>query len=274
MNEANSYSIGQSSDVLKFMQFRTAERCCDFMREFVVSDSQILDCGCGPGSITLGLAGWAPQGNVVGIDAAEAPLVQARALAGELGVANVEFNRADVFNLPYQDGRFDVVFSSAMFCHLSGLDRVLAEIKRVLKPGGIVAVRDVIFDSVIMYPQDELLEEFYKILVLGIEHYGGNANVGRELGAWLHGAGFADVMLTVGTNQPKDASERAEFYSAVAKLLSSELSELAVANGWTTTDRIALIIGRFETLASEPGSISVATYGQAVGRKPWSVSDL
>jgi ubiquinone/menaquinone biosynthesis C-methylase UbiE len=268
LNEANPYSIGQSGDVLKFMRFRTAERCCDFMREFVEPDSQILDCGCGPGSITLGLARWAPQGKVIGIDAAEAPLVQARALARDLAVTNVEFNQADVFNLPYEDARFDVVFSSALFCHLSGLDSVLAEIKRVLKPGGIVAVRDVIFDCVIMHPQDNLLEEFYKILVLGIEHYGGNASIGRELGAWLHTAGFANVMLTVGTNQPKDASERAEFYSAVVRLLSDELSELAVANGWTTTDRIAQIVGRFEALASEPGSISVATYGQAVGRKP------
>ena len=267
MNEESAYSIGQSNEALKFMKFRTADRCCGFMRDLVTSNSRILDCGCGPGSITVGLAQWASEGYVIGIDAAESPLDSARALAKELDLANVEFNQADVYNLPFEDEGFDLVFSSAMFCHLSGLDRVLAEIKRVLKPGGIVTIRDIIFDSAVMYPQDELLKEYYEILGLGMKHYGGNPNVGRELGELLSSAGFSDVILTVGTNQPVNSSERAEYYSSVANLLSKELSELAVANGWVTADRLDQIFRRFESLHSEPGAISVVLYGQVVGRK-------
>ena len=108
----SSYTIGHEEGALACMRFRTAERSCAFFRHHVRAESHILDCGCGPGSITVGLAQWAPDGETVGIDIGAEQLDGARALARDLGVNNVTFRQADIFDLPFEDDTFDVVFSA------------------------------------------------------------------------------------------------------------------------------------------------------------------
>jgi ubiquinone/menaquinone biosynthesis C-methylase UbiE len=97
MATESSYTIGHKEGALTQMRSRTAERCCAFFRERIRSDSRILDCGCGPGSITVGLARWAPDGQTVGIDLCAEQLDGARALARDLGVENVTFRDEDAF---------------------------------------------------------------------------------------------------------------------------------------------------------------------------------
>jgi ubiquinone/menaquinone biosynthesis C-methylase UbiE len=53
---SQDYSLGYSESALSYMGFRSAERCCAFFRDRMDAASEVLDCGCGPGSITLGLA--------------------------------------------------------------------------------------------------------------------------------------------------------------------------------------------------------------------------
>ena len=151
--EESSYSIGHKEGPLAYMRSRTAEVCCAFFREHVRRDSRILDCGCGPGSVTVGLAQWAPDGETVGIDLGAEQLEGARALASNLGVENVSFRQGDIFDLPFEDNSFDVVFSHAVLLHLADPERALVEIRRVLRPGGLVAVRDIINASIIVWPE-------------------------------------------------------------------------------------------------------------------------
>ena len=68
---------------------------------------RLLDVGCGPGSITLGLAEAVAPGEVVGVDLQPAQVEQARALAAERGVANVRFEVASAYALPFPDAAFD-----------------------------------------------------------------------------------------------------------------------------------------------------------------------
>src|SRR5215510_14413556 len=98
----SNYTIGHKEGPLAYMRFRTAERSCAFFRQHVRSTSRILDCGCGPGSITVGLAQWAPDGETVGIDLGAKQLDGARALARDLGVKNVTFRQGDIFALPFE----------------------------------------------------------------------------------------------------------------------------------------------------------------------------
>jgi SAM-dependent methyltransferase len=85
MTSDRSYTVGHKEGPLAYLRrFRTAERCCGFFRQVVQADSRILDCGCGPGSITIGLAQWAPEGQTVGIDIGAEQLDGARALAHDL----------------------------------------------------------------------------------------------------------------------------------------------------------------------------------------------
>src|SRR6266516_4788675 len=106
MTTGRHYTIGHKESALAQMRSRTAERCCAFFRQHVQTRARILDCGCGPGSITVGLAQWAPDGQTVGIDLSAEQLDGARALARDLGVMNVEFRQGDIFALPFADGSF------------------------------------------------------------------------------------------------------------------------------------------------------------------------
>jgi len=110
MATESTYTIGHQECALAYMRFRSAERSCGFFRDQVGPASRILDCGCGPGSITLGLARWAPEGETIGIDIGAEQLDGARARARDLGVTNVAFREASIFDLPFADDSFDVVF--------------------------------------------------------------------------------------------------------------------------------------------------------------------
>lgn len=98
--------------------------------EFVPPDPQqtILDLGCGTGTLTCELA--ARAGTVIGLDASPDMVAAARAR-----FPGLDFITGDALALPFEN-RFDVVFSNAVFHWLPDHDRLLKNIRRVLKPGG------------------------------------------------------------------------------------------------------------------------------------------
>lgn len=267
--EESSYSIGHKEGPLAYMRSRTAEVCCAFFREHVQRDSRILDCGCGPGSVTVGLAQWAPDGETVGIDLGAEQLEGARALASNLGVENVSFRQGDIFDLPFEDNSFDVVFSHAVLLHLADPERALVEIRRVLRPGGLVAVRDIVNASIIVWPDEALVRELPRMFRLGAQHFGGNPDIGQELGTLLHAAGFEDVFFTLGGfQQPEQPEERAGYFSVIAGLVEGDLATLAIREGWITEEKLAQAVARLREFANVPGSIWAVAFGQAIGWKP------
>jgi ubiquinone/menaquinone biosynthesis C-methylase UbiE len=268
MATESSYTIGHMEGPLAYMRFRTVERSCAFFRQHIRSTSRILDCGCGPGSITVGLAHWAPDGETVGIDLGAEQLDGARALARDLGVKNVAFRQGDILDLPFGDDTFDVVFSQTVLFHIPDRQRALAEIKRVLRPGGLVALRDAINGSIMIWPDDLFVREIGRMVRLGAQRSSGNPDVGRELGTLLHSAGFTDVFLTLGFEQPERPEERAEYFSVVAGVLEGDLTRLGVSEGWSTAEKLAQAASRCRDLANVPGSIWAIPFGQAIGRKP------
>jgi ubiquinone/menaquinone biosynthesis C-methylase UbiE len=268
MATESSYTLGHKEGALAQMRHRTAERCCAFFRQHVQAGSQILDCGCGPGSITVGLAEWAPDGQTVGIDLGAEQLDGARALARDLGLENVTFRQGDIFDLPFEDASFDVVFSQTVLYHIPNTEKALAEIKRVLRPGGLVALRDAITASLIVWPEEPLVREAYGMFSRGAQHSGGNPDVGRQLGTLLHAAGFEEVFFTLGFMQPERPEERAEYFSRIASVIEGDLAALAVKEGWSTAERLAEGTARLRSLANQPGSICANAWGQASGRKP------
>ncbi len=268
MATEKTYSIGHQECALAYMRFRSAERSCGFFRDRIGPASRILDCGCGPGSITTGLARWAPDGEAVGIDIGAEQLEGARAIAREQGVTNVTFRQGSIFDLPFADDSFDVVFSQTVLFHVPHPEKALAEIKRVLRPGGLVALRDGINASVFIWPDEPLVRELGRVVRLGALRSGGNPDVGRELGTLLHAAGFDDVFFTLGVEQPERPEERAQYFSLVAGLLEGDLAQLALSEGWSTRERLSAAAARCRELASEPGSIWAIPFGQATARKP------
>jgi ubiquinone/menaquinone biosynthesis C-methylase UbiE len=82
---------------------------------------RLIDCGCGPGSITVDLAQAVESGETIGIDVREEAVVQGRMLARQRGVSKVEFLVASIYQLPFADGSVDAAFTSAVLQHLTAL---------------------------------------------------------------------------------------------------------------------------------------------------------
>ncbi|HEU4905269.1 MAG TPA: bifunctional demethylmenaquinone methyltransferase/2-methoxy-6-polyprenyl-1,4-benzoquinol methylase UbiE [Solirubrobacterales bacterium] len=103
-----------------------------------------LDVCCGTGDLALELGRRVlPGGHVVGSDFSEPMLDLAREKAGERDAAGVRFEWADALSLPYDSGRFDAVTVGFGVRNLSDLDRGLAEMRRVLRPGGRLVILEI-----------------------------------------------------------------------------------------------------------------------------------
>jgi demethylmenaquinone methyltransferase/2-methoxy-6-polyprenyl-1,4-benzoquinol methylase len=117
------------------------ERAVD-RAEVGLGDS-VLDVCCGTGDLSFALAGRvAPEGHVVGCDFSEPMLDLARDKAVDRG-APVRFEWADALQLPYDGARFDAVTVGFGVRNLSDLDRGLAEMRRVLRPGGRLVILEI-----------------------------------------------------------------------------------------------------------------------------------
>lgn len=103
----------------------------------------VLDLGCGTGTLTVIIKQAQPRAEVTGLDGDAKVLRIARAKAAKAGVP-LQFDEGMSYQLPYADNSFDRVLSSMMLHHLSTDDkkRTLAEVLRVLRPGGEVHVVD------------------------------------------------------------------------------------------------------------------------------------
>jgi len=104
------------------------------------ADDTVLDVACGPGLVACAFARVARQ--VTGIDLTPAMIARAEALAAERGCTNVRFQIGDVLPLPFPDMAFSIVVSRFAFHHFPDPAAVLAEMRRVCRPGGRVVVAD------------------------------------------------------------------------------------------------------------------------------------
>ena len=123
------------------MAARSAADYADFLLPHLHADASVLDVGCGSGEISIGIA--PTVAHVLGVDLEAEEFNVARTYAEEHGISNVEFRRGDVYALDLPDEHFD-----ACVCHsmLEMVDRPLdslREIRRTLKPGGVLGAASV-----------------------------------------------------------------------------------------------------------------------------------
>ncbi|MBI4311573.1 MAG: methyltransferase domain-containing protein [Chloroflexi bacterium] len=170
---------------------RTAEKQAAFLLSYLGPGMRLLDCGCGPGTITVGLAGAVAPGEVIGIDIGARQIELAQTHAAQRGVHNVRFQVADVLKLPFENSSFDAVYANGLLMWFDDPLAALCAMRRVLRPGGLVGVRDPDGQSTVLNPAAAVAFdrqfEWAKVHVYG----GRDPRTGRRNRGLLRQAGFA-----------------------------------------------------------------------------------
>ena len=231
----DTYTHGHAEPVLQSHRWRTAENSAGYLLPSLRPGLDLLDVGCGPGTITVDLAARVAPGRVVGIDVSAAPLEEARAAAAAAGV-RVDFAVGDVYALEAADGSFDVVHAHQVLQHLTDPVAALREMARVCRPGGVVAVRDVDYGAFVTFPADPGLDRWLDLYHQVARRNGAEPDAGRRLVSWARAAGLRDVVATAGTYCYASPAER-EWWgrSWAGRATASSFAEQAVAYGLATT---------------------------------------
>ena len=139
---------------------------------------RILDVGCGTGAVTIDIA-ESTRGHVVGIDVDEAKLEEAQRL---LEVApNLDFQVADVQDLPFEDGTFDLVITNIVLVYVPDKQKALDEMARVTKSGGyVLATLEPDYAGWFQFPEGEIIDQF----TANLKGMGADLQTGRKL-KWL-----------------------------------------------------------------------------------------
>jgi ubiquinone/menaquinone biosynthesis C-methylase UbiE len=193
--QVDTYTPGYSGPVLSFMGQRTAETHAGFFLPQLRQGWRVLDAGCGPGTITLGLARRVAPGQTVGIDIEDSQLGNAREEAEREGL-NLEFRKASAYELPFPDQSFDAVFSHALLEHLSDPGLALAELHRVLKPGGLIGLRAGDLGGLLIDAESDGPAQALGAYLAKQKVDAKDPNVGRKLGRLLRKAGFKVHKIT------------------------------------------------------------------------------
>lgn len=240
MARDGSYPHGHHPSVLASHGWRTAENSAAYLLPHLNEGSDLLDVGCGPGTITVGLAQRVAPGRAVGLDPASEALMKASELADASGVENVLFEQGDVHSLPYADDAFDVVNAHQLLQHLSDPVAALVEMARVTRRGGLIAVRDADYSAMTWYPDSPGLERWRELYRAVASRGGGEPDAGRRLLAWAHQAGFEDVTASAGVWCYADPDDRAWWSRTWAnRVTRSGLAEHALDAGLATAADLA-----------------------------------
>ncbi len=143
--------------------------------------SRVLEAGCGVGAQTITLARSSPDASITSIDISEESLAQASRKATAAGLTNVQFERADIFNLPYGPDSFDHIFVCFVLEHLPRPVEALHKLKSHLKPGGTITVIEGDHGSAYFHPDSEAAHQAIQCQVELQRRAGGNAMLGRQL---------------------------------------------------------------------------------------------
>ena len=248
---AETYTLGYSDAALGFVSRRTLESHGAFFVPYLHPGMTVLDCGCGPGSITLGIAARVGDGSVVGVDMDESQVRLAMANAAARGGTNVSFRTGSAYALPFADGGFDAVFCHALLEHLSQPAKALREFLRVLRPGGVTGVCAPDWGGFLCSPPTE---EVYAALRAHNEiqnRNGGDSVVGRKLLGLMLRAGYTDAKAQA---RYQNYDDRSDIAGAIAVQLEhgGQLEHADAIRAW----------------ALRPVGMFAQAWVSCVGRKP------
>lgn len=259
------YTHGHHDSVLRSHNTRTVENSAAYLAPHLTPDAHLLDVGAGPGTITLDFAGRV--GRVTAVEISEEALSLSRGLAAERGVTNIDFSVEDVHALSFADDTFDVVHAHQVLQHVGDPVQALSEMRRVTKPGGIVAARDADYAGFIWFPLLPELDEWLRLYRQAARLNGGEPDAGRHLLQWARAAGFTDVTATASTWCYATPDER-EWWGGMwaDRILQSALGVQLEREGLATRAQLQQISDAWRAWASDGDGWYVVPHGEVLCR--------
>jgi ubiquinone/menaquinone biosynthesis C-methylase UbiE len=252
------YSHGHHESVLRSHLWRTAENSAGFLLPHLSAGMSLLDVGCGPGNITADLASRLGEGSVVGVDVSQEVIERARSQYDATTHPNLSFRVANVYELDVAEKSFDVVYAHQVLQHLSRPVDALREIRRVLKPGGVLAVRDGDYGSFAWAPRDPVLDRWMALYHEITRENRAEADAGRYLKSWVRAAQFEDLVVTSSNWIYQSEDERAWWGGLWAdRVVHSEFAQQGIEYGLTSSDELQEIAAAFRRWSEEPDGIFI-----------------
>jgi SAM-dependent methyltransferase len=267
VSETYTYSANPAVEAAQMR--RTAAEQADFFLPHLRPGMRLLDAGCGGGSITVGLAAAVAPGPLVGVDLEVHRLAGAWRLAAERGVANARFAAGDIYALPFPDGAFDAAFAHHVLQHLADPPRALRELRRVLRPGGVLGVRDPDEGATLIAPPTPGIERLLALTLRIREHHGGSPFYARQQRRLLLEAGFVDVVAGVkadGGGTPE--LTRLVAHGLIARLRGPAGADAIVRRGWATRAELDAMFAEVRAWGERPDAFYAGLYCSAIGQVP------
>ena len=202
-----SYLPGYKPAHIRHHEWRTAENSAAYLLPALEAmrrqnpQLKMLDVGAGPGTMSASFAQHIPDGHVTATDISDEVLGRARDHARSLGLTNMSFQEANVFQLPFPDDTFDVAHAHQVLCHLQTPVPAIREMLRVTRPGGVVALRESDTEMWSFWPASPALLKWHRMLLALHNQDGRSTTAGRQLLSWALAAGAerGNVKVSCGT---------------------------------------------------------------------------
>ena len=264
----DTYTHGHHASVVGQHARRTAEVEAAYLLPRLRPGMRLLDIGCGPGTITTGLARAVAPGEVVGLDVGAAVLDEARAHLATTRLDNVRFEEGSVYALPSSNAAFDVVHAHQVLQHLTRPADAAREAFRVLRPGGILAVRECDYATMTHWPHFEGIDRWLAVYHAVAACNGAEPDAGRRLPSWLRAGGFEEIVVTSTTmvySTPAEVQNWGESWAQ--RILESSVATQAVEYGVAARADLEAISAAWRTWAHDADAFFMFVNVECVATK-------
>ncbi len=261
------YSHGHHESVLRSHRWRTAENSAAFLLTHLRSGQDLLDVGCGPGTITAELARLVEPGRTTGIDLS-ADVIATAQQAQDAQSRNLTFQVGDVYDLEFEDSSFDVVYAHQVLQHLSDPVGAAVEMRRVLRRDGVLAVRESDFGAFVWAPSDVRLTRWMELYHEITRVNRAQADAGRHLPAWIRRAGFTSLDVTSSNwtfHAPTDRAWWGQLWAD--RVRHSDFAHQGLEFGLTSIDELADIADAFISWADDDDGIFLVVHVEVIARR-------
>ena len=272
-NQPKKYSFGGKPEEVQRLeaQGRAYGRLLDKEMEFLSlkPGMRVLDAGCGTGVVTRRMAIKVSPGEVQGVDMDSLFIEEARKIAAEKGVNNIKFSVGNADDLKFEDDVFDLSYCRLVLMHVKDPVKTVAELKRVTRSGGTVAISDQDDGGILVYP--ELPKMMYMFSKYGslAKMRGEDRFIGRKLFSIMERAGLSPITIypfpIYATQQNPEMLKM--LVSVPVQIVESSKDNM-INHGLTGAEDYPEVVKEVQEFLNYPGAFVMGITFLAVGKVP------